>query len=207
MDMKLQNDIELCWGTPIFSFSWPDSESLNTELKALILDRRASDPGLKKSNQGGWHSSEDLLAWPIPQIKTLQERIIEGFRRATARTSKGQGYQGKIQLAAWANVNEEGHSNEVHNHPQCAWSGIYYVEAAASAQTPEDSGMLHFSDPRGGAGMAPDYFGVFGKSREVQPENGRMLLFPSWLNHGVRPYRGKDERISIAFNIALLDMM
>lgn len=206
MDLKLENDIELCWGTPVFSLGWPDSRSLNRELKKLILDRRADRQGLKKSNQGGWHSSEDLLTWPSPHIKVLQDRIIEGFRRATEHTSKGQGYNGQLQLTAWANVNEEGHSNETHNHPQCAWSGVYYVDAAVSSGGPNDSGMLHFLDPRGGAGMSGDYFGVFGKSRELQPESGKMILFPSWLYHGVRPYRGPGERISVAFNIALLDL-
>ena len=34
-----------------------------------------------------------------------------------------------------------------------------------------------------------------------------MVMFPSWLLHGVRPYQGEGERISIAFNIALLDLM
>jgi hypothetical protein len=28
-------------------------------------------------------------------------------------------------------------------------------------------------------------------------------MFPSWLLHQVRPYRGTAERISIAFNLSL----
>lgn len=207
MDLKLQNDIELCWGTPVFSLSWSGSQALNSALKTLILERRASDPGLQKSNQGGWHSTEDLLHWPSPHMKTLQERMVEGFRCATARTSRGQGYNGKIQLTAWANVNVKGHSNEVHKHPQCNWSGVYYVDVGADGTHQDESGKIHFLDPRGGAGMMQDYFGVFGQSRAIQPAVSQMLLFPSWLLHGVRPYWGDHERISIAFNIALLDLM
>ncbi len=30
-----------------------------------------------------------------------------------------------------------------------------------------------------------------------------MVLFPSWLFHQVRPYRGQGLRISIAFNLGL----
>lgn len=207
MDLKLQNDIELCWGTPVFSLSWSDSETFNSDLKALILERRASDPGLQKSNQGGWHSTEDLLLWPSPHMKTLQERMVDGFRRATARTSRGQGYSGKMQLTAWANVNVKGHSNEAHNHPQCNWSGVYYVDVGSRSGAQDDSAEIHFLDPRGGAGMMQDYFGVFGQSRVIQPSTSQMLVFPSWLLHGVRPYWGDTERISIAFNIALLDLM
>jgi len=29
------------------------------------------------------------------------------------------------------------------------------------------------------------------------------VLFPAWMTHQVRPYRGTAERISIAFNLAL----
>ncbi|MCP4201431.1 MAG: hypothetical protein GY769_05790, partial [bacterium] len=32
---------------------------------------------------------------------------------------------------------------------------------------------------------------------------GMIIMFPSWLQHAVRPYRGNRERISIAFNLSL----
>lgn len=209
MDLKLQNDIELGWGTPIFAISWPESASLNTDLKALILEQRSKHEGLQRSNQGGWHSTEDLLSWSSPHMKTLQKRIIEAFRRATTRTGKGQGYNGKMQITAWANVNKHGDSNDVHNHPHCAWSGVYYVDVGQGRQSGGQGGggAIYFPDPRGGAGMMPDYFTVFGQAREIHPENSLMLLFPSWLMHGVRRYSGDSQRISIAFNIALLDLI
>jgi len=30
-----------------------------------------------------------------------------------------------------------------------------------------------------------------------------MVLFPAWMMHQVRPYRGNAERISIAFNLSV----
>jgi hypothetical protein len=33
-----------------------------------------------------------------------------------------------------------------------------------------------------------------------------MLLFPAWLSHGVLPYYGTGERISIAFNLRINDL-
>ncbi len=35
----------------------------------------------------------------------------------------------------------------------------------------------------------------------IRPRAGLLVLFPSWLQHQVRSYRGKRERISIAFNL------
>ena len=40
----------------------------------------------------------------------------------------------------------------------------------------------------------------------IQPAAGEMLLFPSWLRHGVLPFRGSGERISIAFNLRVGDL-
>jgi hypothetical protein len=30
-----------------------------------------------------------------------------------------------------------------------------------------------------------------------------MVLFPAWMMHQVRPYRGSSTRISVAFNLTL----
>lgn len=42
-----------------------------------------------------------------------------------------------------------------------------------------------------------------GATERVIPKAGRLVMFPSWLMHQVRPYKGNAERISIAFNLAL----
>ena len=42
-----------------------------------------------------------------------------------------------------------------------------------------------------------------GASETIPPKAGRMVMFPAWLLHEVRPYRGSAERISIAFNLSL----
>ena len=35
----------------------------------------------------------------------------------------------------------------------------------------------------------------------MRPQPGLLLMFPSWLSHAVRPYRGDGVRISIAINM------
>ena len=40
-----------------------------------------------------------------------------------------------------------------------------------------------------------------GASELIRPRAGLLVLFPSWLSHGVRPYAGTDVRISIALNL------
>jgi hypothetical protein len=35
----------------------------------------------------------------------------------------------------------------------------------------------------------------------LQPKSGMIVMFPSWLSHGVDPWEGEGERISIALNV------
>ena len=37
----------------------------------------------------------------------------------------------------------------------------------------------------------------------IEPKVGRMVIFPSWLNHMVYPFRCEGERRSLSGNIAL----
>jgi hypothetical protein len=37
-----------------------------------------------------------------------------------------------------------------------------------------------------------------------EPVAGRIVLFPSWLRHSVRPHKGDRDRVSIALNLMLL---
>jgi hypothetical protein len=42
-----------------------------------------------------------------------------------------------------------------------------------------------------------------GATERVPPKSGRLVMFPAWMMHQVRPYRGTAERISIACNLSL----
>ncbi|MGE3652413.1 MAG: putative 2OG-Fe(II) oxygenase, partial [Reyranellaceae bacterium] len=91
------------------------------------------------------------------------------------------------------------------------WSGVYYVDDGGIAADPALGGELEFMDPRGAAPAmyAPQLaFGTpgglsGGACESIPPRAGRLVMFPSWLLHGVRPYRGTAERISIAFNLSV----
>lgn len=99
----------------------------------------------------------------------------------------------------WANINPPGGINTPHTHPNNYLSGVYYVQT----QTGADS--IFFSDPRPQASvmMTPT------NSRNVYSGNevsfdarpGRMIMFPSWLTHGVPVNRSNRDRISVSFNI------
>jgi hypothetical protein len=49
--------------TPVASVDTPGAAPRNEELRAIILERRRIRPTIKASNDGGWHSDRDLMAW------------------------------------------------------------------------------------------------------------------------------------------------
>lgn len=198
------------FATPVVHFDVPDAAALNAELKEAIARQQKVHPGTQHSNLGGWQSDWDMDKWGgVGAIKLL------AFARNTANrvTANRQGQPVSVSWRAnmWANVNRTGHGNEFHSHPGSFWSGVYYVDDGGIGADPSLGGELEFMDPRGpGPAMyAPQLaFNMpgglsVGANETVRPKAGRMVLFPAWILHQVRPYRGTAERISIAFNLSL----
>jgi uncharacterized protein (TIGR02466 family) len=188
----------------------PDAEALNAELKRIILAREAASESVERSNRGGWQSSWDLHKWggdPMHKVLAFARGIVEN---ATVDRS-GKRHQIAWRINSWANVNRSGHGNQFHTHPGALWSASYYVDDGGVDADPSLGGEFEIQDPRGVATVmyapqltfpGPDG-AALGESQRLTPRAGALIVFPSWLSHGVCPYRGTRERISIAINFSL----
>jgi uncharacterized protein (TIGR02466 family) len=196
--------------TPVASSELPDAAALNRVLAPLILARAVATPGTQHSNLGGWQSSWDFADWGGAEGK----RVLDAAKAlADTLTCDRHGQPVSIawRLNSWANVNRSGHGNEFHTHPGSFWSGTYYVDDGGIGADPSLGGEFEIQDPRGvGPAMyAPllcfDFPGghSVGASELIRPRTGLMIIFPAWLSHAVRPYRGDRARISIAFNLSI----
>ncbi len=210
-------DLLALFATPVAVTRLPDAAALNEPLRQTILDREQAQPSTAHSNLGGWQSSWDFEQWGGPAGHSLLAFAKAMASRLTARRDGGP-----VDLTwranAWANINRHGHGNEFHTHPGAFWSGVYYVDdggwqadAAPAAAAGELGGELEVQDPRGVApamyrpDLVPAVPGgnAIGASETVNPSAGMVIMFPSWLSHAVRPYRGGGTRISIAFNLSV----
>ena len=205
--IELENDIRLVWPTPIFNRIYPDTDEMNTRLLEIIRQKEKEDKGITKSIIGGWHSADDVHTWRYPEV----DRLIDFISDAVTELTKISTGVAEAKLSAdttyiaWANILREGGYNKAHTHPGSAWSGVYYIEAGIddNPDIPEDAGCIEFFDPRHGIEMVPVPGNPFGQRIWFPPENGRLLCFPAWLRHTVNPYMGKQERVSIAFNVRI----
>ena len=186
---------ELHFPTPIYHFDIKD-QSLNTQLEKNIMNWMNQDKGVTRTNVRGWHSTTDM------HTKPEYARLVKALYEAQNKIYQEENYESEPFLGnMWANVNPPGGYNRAHLHPNCTWSGVYYIK------TPEKCGELKLKDPRTGAEMSSPKM----KKSNTLPERlwrevtyipvaGRCIMFPAWLIHCVEPNDSNDIRISVSFN-------
>jgi len=206
----MHSEIVPIFSTPIVLTEIPDAPALSAALAAVIFAHEKTHPGTQHSNLGGWQSEWDMERWGgAPALKLLA--LARNIANKWTTDREGQPVALTWRANMWANINRSGHGNEFHSHPGSFWSGVYYVDDGGISGDPSLGGELEFMDPRGpGPAMyAPQLaFNMpggqsVGANEVVPPRAGRLVLFPSWILHQVRPYRGTAQRISIALNLSL----
>ena len=195
--------------TPILRIDVPDAEAMNVELSRILLAREREQPSKSHSTLGGWQSTWDVDTWAGAGAVKL---LAIGRNVANRATLDRQGKPVSINWRAnmWANINRGGHGNEFHSHPGAYWSCVYYVDDGGIGEDPALGGELEFMDPRGALpAMNAPHLAVnmpgglsAGVTERFTPKVGRLVMFPAWLMHQVRPYKGSAVRISIAMNLA-----
>lgn len=211
LDIPVGNSVFLTYGTPLLVHQFNDKQTLNDELSQLVQNRQRAAAGqasARRSVVGGWQSGVDFLNGPEPALKTLKQLMLDGTFRvmmlALGPNPGNKRIRAEPRISAWANVNRDGNYNVVHSHPGNHWSGVYFVKIPEQIGSEDLNGAFEFHDPRGAtAGALPVPGFEFGQKHVITPRAGLLLVFPSWHQHMVHPYRGTDERISIAFNIFL----
>ena len=180
-------------------------------LREAIEAERVRDPaGLSISNLGGWHSKTNMLEWGGEAAKALVLKAMTIADEATLDVKSPQESRFGWIPELWANVSGKGHANQYHTHPGSYWSAVAYVDDGyAGSDDYELGGELQLLDPRAPMTQmsAPDLrlLGSDGQpilpELTIRPQTGLIVMFPSWLQHAVRPFHGEGTRISVAINL------
>jgi len=201
------------FSTPLVAADLPDASALNAELKRIILAREAASGSAQRRDHVGWQSAWDLHQWggaPTQKVIDFVRAIVEELTVDRA----GNRHEIAWRISCRANVNRHGHGNQFHTHPGSLWSAIYYVDDGGIGAARSLGGEIEVQDPRGvGTIMYVPYLtfagedgSALGEAQRLTPQSGMAIVFPSWLSHGARPYRGTGERISIAINFGLANV-
>jgi uncharacterized protein (TIGR02466 family) len=171
----------------------------NNDLIRYAHEQKENNNGVVKSNYRGWQS--DTLTDPNSQIDLLVKEIITRAEFLKSFFGFSDDYVPYLNNL-WININKTSCFNRPHIHLDSVLSGTYYVDCS------DDSGQLVFLHPSLGQRILIDQnsvnsFTEYSSSiMSVPPEVGKLVIFPSWLEHYVEPNISEKERISIAFNIS-----
>lgn len=169
-------------------------------LEAWAYELRTDDAeGVAKSNIHGYQSKGKCF--DEPQLHELREAIAPHVCTATSVITGVNSDESIISLTnTWININEPGSYNKIHTHAIAALSGVFYVKV------PEDSGNLIFRRTND-AYILQGVATVMNKANHtecaIKPVEGRLVMFPSWLDHYVEMNESDEDRISIAFNVEI----
>ena len=183
--------------TEVWNF---DLEQLDNEkLSEIILEKEKTESSQSLSNVGGWQSKSAL------HYDKGFSRVVDIVKENLSTVCSYQNYKKGITFTLadmWANVNRYKDSNMKHLHGRSDWSWVYYV------LVPQGSGKIIFCDPRIRRAMYqkeeflqnfdnPSQYGEY----KIVSSVGKLIIFPSYLEHYVESNLTQQPRISISGNI------
>ncbi|MGI8942801.1 MAG: 2OG-Fe(II) oxygenase family protein [Qipengyuania sp.] len=198
------------FSTPFVVDRLQSEDGLRLLREAILAEQERDTEGVQVSNINGWHSNTAMLDWGGEAARALAYKAMTLADEQTVDVRSPQESRFDWIPEMWANVSEKGSANQYHCHPGSYWSAVAYVDDGyAGSDDPDLGGELQLLDPRMPMirMTAPDLRIRDARGRVQQneialrPKTGTIVLFPSWLQHAVRPFYGEGTRISIAINL------
>jgi uncharacterized protein (TIGR02466 family) len=99
----------------------------------------------------------------------------------------------------WGTILDTGGHQAPHIHTSGKISGVYYVELPTTLGNgaADDAGWIEFGRPR-----EEQMSALEPPTWKVKPEEGLLVLFPSYAYHRTIPFAGGGQRISLAFDVS-----
>ncbi len=180
-------------------------DQFNAALMAHIRNHPTLDfSGISLSCHQGV-TSDELLVEPKGPVAALEEAIQRAAKVFRAELGIDSAHpwlnnlpdQDSLELSAWVTrLRSQGYQHG-HIHPSAWISGVYYLSLPPEVGNEESdqSGWIEF-------GRAPYYYAIDNAQdlRTIQPEEGMLVLFPSYFYHRTLPFDSKKERVTIAFD-------
>ena len=189
------------YSVPLWQSEYPEFEESKETFLSAVKEYKEQNPSKEtsRSNIAGYQSPGTLQG--IEDLRPLFEYICQMGFKASADLDF---VESDIAITeAWLNVNDSRqcmHSEHVHGD---VFSGVFYLK------TPKGSGKLVLQNPAinrmwKGCQFVNQKNQFTGESVRIEPVEGNIILFPSYLPHSVETNDHDEERISISFNIVTL---
>ena len=198
MDLSY-NSIPL-FPTIIHQFDVNGFDEIQNQLFDYVYQFKDKNPeGVKFSNYGGWQSPHFDISNDDDLLHSFLINCLSNFPNIHKSIN--------FNIDSWININQPGDYNDKHDHPNCNLAGVFWIKC------PKDCGNIVFTSPCSFVNHQEvisyedrfkDQYNFF-HSYYFTPTEGRMLVFPSHLLHKVDENKSTEDRISVSFNITLID--
>jgi len=196
----------LLFPVPIHQFDVNGFSGIKDKLIDYAYDCKKKDPeSYSISNSDEWQSI--TFSFNNKNKKDILQSFLTNCLAELPSIKKSV----DLSVRAWVNISKPGGYLEKHHHPDCNLAGVLWIKA------PQNSGDIVFDSP-----MTFNPFLQSAKKREIDsytddfkdktniysdyyfpPTEGRILIFPSYLEHQVRENKSNEDRISVSFNIKI----
>jgi len=189
-----------------YSFEPPDRYDSIEAFNAALARHIRSHPTLQggvMSTEHGKHTAE-LLKEPVGPMGVMEQRIQQAIRWYIDGLPDDPDHPavkwvpGTWKITSWGVVMFDRGHERAHIHPKAWLSGVFYLSLpdVINDATKAHEGWLEFGRPTSDLHVqaAPTL-------RHYQPTYGEMFLFPSYFYHGTIPFRSKQRRICVAFDV------
>jgi uncharacterized protein (TIGR02466 family) len=213
------------WATSLYTRLWTEHAAEAPgiiercyALKAREAANIASGVAATAKSPYGLHESKfDLFADDHPGLTRLKFFVGDSVQSAAHHVNGGKCDRRLIRVVAmdsWYHITNDGGFHDVHDHSDCSWCGIYYLQigdAGPGADGGAPNGINRFYSPLMVGGGYRDFGNQYAANTYIDPvpRDGLLLLFPSYLLHSALPYRGAKDRVIVSFNcqVTLLDQL
>lgn len=188
------------YGASELAISSSELDNIAEALRALHQSR--SQP-LGQSVRGGTQTAGQLFLRPEPEIRRLSDAIAAAIRKFVDALPAGDPRHpllkhrnmGMAFGPSWSVRFIGSGFHAAHFHPGGILSSACYISLPDSFAGDEDKGgWLEIGRPPPELGLDLPPLATF------EPGPGRLVLFPSFLFHGTRPFTG-GERLTVAFDL------
>ena len=201
------------WPVPVGIEHFKDATDLNKQLREDIKTIWHKESPETRSGINVWQSGSFRDNYSsFDQLREMIKPIVYKFMVESGYHKRAMDYYSIDSF--WVNYNESPtgyHVPHIHGTGNVDWTGIYYPYGDGPFEIKStnhpDLGALVLYDPNGHMKHMvnpPDrvnLYPYYWLPMTINPQEGLLVVFPTWVVHGVAPKGYSKRRFSIGFNV------
>jgi hypothetical protein len=198
--------------------------NLNNYLNHLRSEKHRPSAGkflvgqIHKGEQLDMDFKNDLLIGFVNIVENLATAYLRHFVEATQSPLRPK----RIAIdKLWSVHSYEGDYNPIHDHMTKTQMGISFtcwtkIPEQIEQTNPDNKSAVLYESSGAIDGYLNFTYGLTQisdpetlrppQARFIKPEVGKLLMFPSWMQHCVYPFRGEGERRTVAGNLNCFEL-